>query len=51
MYNYGGTIDNAADSSEYFTDLVERLVVTLILLDAAGGGGVSQTGDATGGRA
>lgn len=46
VYNYGGTIDNAEDSSGYFTDLVERLVVTLILLDAAGGGGVGQTGDA-----
>ncbi|OSD05950.1 hypothetical protein PYCCODRAFT_1474837 [Trametes coccinea BRFM310] len=33
VYNFGGTIDNAADSN------------------AAGGGGVSETGDATGGRA
>ncbi|CDO70265.1 hypothetical protein BN946_scf184942.g65 [Trametes cinnabarina] len=33
IYNYGGTIDNGADSN------------------AAGGGGVSETGDATGGRA
>ncbi|KAL7285725.1 hypothetical protein ACG7TL_000830 [Trametes sanguinea] len=46
VYNFGGTIDNAADSTMSVpadTDVYEP--------DAAGGGGVSETGDATGGRA